>query len=436
MGEVDRQSPPAGRCRIAQPCQLKVLDQDDVDARGAAGDHWGERCPQGLCPAHEPRITAQQMDRPVDAPFAAGRRMGHLVGAHEGRRHVPIPYLAGRHQVDVEPLGDTIQQERLSQLVTTALVVGYRRTDPQHTRSSGHPHLPRVAGSPRVCSASAPTHESAVSRSLAVLDLRSESTPVRVLLRDLWDHRDLLPLLARQHFRGQYRAARLGIAWSAAQPLLRGLVLAVIFSRVARFETTVPYPAFVFAGTATFQYISSAVTAGTTGIASSGDLAGRVYFPRLLLAGMPAAAQVPSYLVTLAVVIALSLGFGVAPGWQILTLPATVSLAFVLVASASAILGLAHVYARDVGPMVTAIVSIGFYITPVIYPATELGGWRWLLELNPATGAIAAVRWSLFAGDEPGVGRPVLITLLWTAILLALALVLYRRHERICVDRL
>lgn len=272
--------------------------------------------------------------------------------------------------------------------------------------------------------------------SLPVLDLRSETTPVRVLLRDLWDHRDLLPLLARQHFRGQYRAARLGIAWSAAQPLLRALVLAVVFSRVARFETSVPYPAFVFAGTATFQYISSAVTAGTTGIASSGDLAGRVYFPRLLLAGMPAAAHIPSYLVTLAIVILLSLGLGVTPGWQILTLPATMGLAFALVASASAILGLAHVYSRDVGPMVGAVVSIGFYVTPVIYPATELGPWRWLLEVNPATGAIAAVRWSLFAGNEPGVGRPVAIAIVWTVLLGAAALLLYRRHERICVDRL
>lgn len=269
-----------------------------------------------------------------------------------------------------------------------------------------------------------------------VLDLRSESTPIRVLLGDLWRHRDLLPLLARQHFRGQYRAARLGVAWSAAQPLLRALVLSIVFSRVTRFDTSVPYPAFVFAGTATFQYISSVVTAGTTGIADSSDLAGRVYFPRLLLAGMPAAAQVPSYLVTLAVVTVLTFAFGVAPGWQLLTLPLTLSLAFVLVVAASAILGLAHVYARDVGPMVSAVISIGFYLTPVIYPASELGRWRWLLELNPATGAIGAVRWSLFAGQEPGLARPVVITVVWTVVLFVLSLVLYRRYERICVDRL
>lgn len=269
-----------------------------------------------------------------------------------------------------------------------------------------------------------------------VLDLRSESTPIRVLLRDLWDHRDLLPLLARQHFHAQYRAARLGVAWSAAQPLLRALVLSLVFSRVTRFEVSVPYAAYVFAGTATFQYVSSVVTAGTTGIADSSDLAGRVYFPRLLLAGMPAAAQVPSYLVTLTIVLGLTFALGVPAGWQLLTLPLTLGLTVLLVTAASAILGLAHVYARDVGPMVGAIVSIGFYLTPVIYPATALGQWRWLVELNPATGAIAAVRWSLFAGQEPGLGRPLLITLAWTVVLLGTALVLYRRHERICVDRL
>ena len=276
----------------------------------------------------------------------------------------------------------------------------------------------------------------ALSDDAAVLDLRAGPTPVGVLLRDLWQHRDLLPLLARQHFRGQYRAARLGIAWSAAQPLLRALVMAVVFSRVARFDPAVAYPAFVFAGTAVFQYISSVVSAGTTGIATSGDLAGRVYFPRLLLAGMPAAAQVPSFLVTLVVVLVLTFAYGVPLGWQLLTLPVTFGLTFLLVVAASAVLGLAHVYLRDVGPMVNAVLSIGFYVTPVIYPATELGGWAWVLALNPATGAIAAVRWSLFGGQEPGLLVPLLITIAWTVALGALAVVLYRRHERICVDRL
>lgn len=278
-----------------------------------------------------------------------------------------------------------------------------------------------------------------MSHRQVVLDLRSGSTPIRTLLADLRAHRDLLPLLARQHFHGQYRAARLGVAWAAAQPLLRGAILALIFTRVAPDIDTgpVPYAAFVLTGTVTFQYIAGVLTAGTTVIASSSDLAGKVYFPRLLLAAVPASSGLLGYLVGLGIVIPLTFAFGVRPSWHLLALPVPVLLVFALVVSATAVLGLWHVYWRDLGPLVTAVVSIGFYLTPVIYPASELEGpVRLALELNPATGAIAAMRWAVFGGHEPGLARPLAFTIAWTLVLTVVALLAYRRYERVCVDRL
>lgn len=272
-----------------------------------------------------------------------------------------------------------------------------------------------------------------MSSDAPTMELTGESIRVRTLLRDLVDHRDLLPMLARQHFRGQFRAARLGLAWSALQPLVRGAVLALVFTLVVPVETDVAYPAFVLAGSATWGYLAGSLQAGTTGIAQSASLAGRVYFPRLLLTAMPAASALPSYLITLGVVLPLGLLFGVQYGWTLLGLPLAIALGFGLVVAASAVLALLHVYFRDVGQLVATGIGVLFYATPIIYPPEQAGALRWVIELNPFTGAVASVRWALF-GEPPGLS--VVWTLVWSAVLLAVAVWAFARHERVCMDRL
>lgn len=279
--------------------------------------------------------------------------------------------------------------------------------------------------------------------SLPLLDLQSTDTPIRELLADLWRRRDLLPLLARQHFHAQFRAARLGVLWSAIQPLIRGSVLAVVFTLIVRIPTgDIPYAPFVLTGITVWTYMSQTLTQGTMSIVSTSALASKVYFPRLMLPAMPAAAALPGFLATVVVVVGIAAAFGVTPTVRILAAPLAVVLAFVLTTSAGAVLGLLYVYFRDIGPMVTAIVSVAFYATPVIYPS-ELAADRsigpisaqLLLEANPATGAIALMRWSLLDSPE-ALLRPLLFTAGWTICLTAIAMVTFRRHERVCVDRL
>lgn len=269
------------------------------------------------------------------------------------------------------------------------------------------------------------------------IELDAEQAPLRSLLRDLVEHRDLLPMLAQQHFRGKFRAARLGIAWSAIQPLLRGAVLAIVFTQFVRIpmRAGVPYPAFILGGTAAWAYLMTSVTEGTTSVAGSSSLATRVYFPRLLLPAMPAASTLPSYLINLVIVILLVLAFGVDMSVTLLMLPVAVVLGFALASSLSACLSLLHVYYRDVGPMASTGMGILFYATPIIYPADQVEDLRWILDINPFTGVVSLVRWSLFGGRE-AMGTSLWWTVGWTIALTIVALLAFRRYERICVDRL
>ena len=47
---------------------------------------------------------------------------------------------------------------------------------------------------------------------------------------------------------------------------------------------------------------------------------------------------------------------------------------------------------RDVPPIVTNFTQVLFFLTPIIYPASLLGEWRAVADLNPAFAAIDVIR--------------------------------------------
>ena len=268
-----------------------------------------------------------------------------------------------------------------------------------------------------------------------VLDLAGERTTVRRLLGNLARDFHLLPMLARQHYRAQYRSASLGLLWSVFLPLMQGAVLAVVFTRVVRIQTDQPYGVFVIAGMTTWAYMNQSLTAASTSIVDTKDLAARVYFSRMLLPAIAPSANLPGLAVSMGVVGALAVVFDVALTWRLLLLPVAVLVCMLLVVAISEILAVGHVYFRDLRYIVTAALLVLFYATPVFYPIELAGGLRPIVEANPFTGAVQFVRWTFLPSVE-GVWRPLAITGGWLVVLVVVAFLLYRRHERIAADRM
>lgn len=268
----------------------------------------------------------------------------------------------------------------------------------------------------------------------AVLELDGRPTPVRVLLGDLVRARGLLVMLARQDFAARYRSAVLGLGWTVLLPLLQGAVLALVFTHVVRVRTTEPYAGFVLVGMATWGYVNAALSAASTSIVDGGALATKVYFPRLVLPSVAPTSGLVGFALSLLIAVVISIALS-APHWQLVLLPVAMALAFVLVTALSAVTALLHVWFRDVRYLVTALLLIAFYATPVIYPLALAHGLRPFVIANPATGLVQLTRWCVF-GRADSLGPSVAVTLAWTVVLLLLAVWSYARHERTACDRL
>lgn len=276
----------------------------------------------------------------------------------------------------------------------------------------------------------------------SVLDLTGERTAVSDLTRDLWRHRDLLYLLARQNYHSRYRSASLGLAWSIFLPLLQGLVIAVVFSKLIGGGKVAVYVPYVITGVTTFGFLNQSVTAASTAIVDNGAIAGRIYFPRLVLPTIGPTANLPGFLISVVIAEAVVLISGGGLHWTLFLTPVALALAWLLAVLAGAALTMAHVYSRDIRYIVQAGLLVLFYATPVIYFLAGTPGVRALparltpyVVANPLTGAVQLVRYAL-TGQAAYLGASVAVTAGWCAGLLLLVGVLYGRLERVACDRL
>ncbi len=252
---------------------------------------------------------------------------------------------------------------------------------------------------------------------------------------DLVRHRGLVLMLARQDFAARYRSAVLGLSWTVALPMLQGTVIALVLGRVARIHTAEPYAAFVLVGMAAWGYLNGSLATASTSVVDGGQLATKVYFPRLVLPSVAPTSNLVGYLLSTAVALVVAIVQTGEVHWQLVLLPVAMALAYLLIVSLSALAALAHVWFRDVRYLVTAALLIAFYATPVIYPLPLAAGLRPYVLANPATGVVELSRWCIF-GRADSLAAAVASTVAWTVFLAAATVAAYARYDRTACDRL
>ena len=222
--------------------------------------------------------------------------------------------------------------------------------------------------------------------------------------RELWAHRELLWMLGLRDLQVRYRQTFLGIAWCLLQPLTSMAIFATLFGLLGRRPVVegVPYGLVALCGLVPWQIFSMIVSHAGGSLVANQGMIGKVYFPRLLL---PVAVVIPNlvdFAVSLGLVLAGLMIWGVWPSWHLVGLP--VAAAFVIAAGLAVGIGVAAVNAmyRDATFLVPFVLQAGFFMSPVVYETAALIPPRWqvLYALNPMAGIIDFFRWCLLP-DRP-----------------------------------
>ena len=242
-------------------------------------------------------------------------------------------------------------------------------------------------------------------------------------------------MLARKDFQTRYKRASFGVLWAVMVPLLQGLVLAVVFSRVVKFAGGPGYGAYVFSGVVAFSYFSTTLSSGATAIVDGSGLTDKVWFPRVLLALVPAAANAVSLVISIVVLLALLPILDGRFGWELVLLVPGIVLLVAFTTALTLVVSALHVYFRDVKFLVQAALLVWLYVTPIIYYKALLAGLAPWADLNPMTGVVTLFHIATIGGTDP-LARPLAISVAITLVLAVAGLEGQRRHDRLFVDQL
>ncbi|WP_295393040.1 ABC transporter permease [uncultured Thiodictyon sp.] len=221
--------------------------------------------------------------------------------------------------------------------------------------------------------------------------------------RDLWRYRELFYVLAWRDISVRYKQTIIGLAWALIRPFLTMVVFTVVFGKLAKFpsEGAAPYALMVFAGLLPWQFFSTALSESSNSLIGNANLISKVYFPRLIV---PTAAVVVSFvdfLISFAILLVLMLWYRFLPGWQILTLPLFVVMAFLASLGPGLWITALNVKYRDFRYIIPFIVQFGLYVSPVGFSSAIVPEqWRLLYSLNPVVGVIDGFRWAILGGES------------------------------------
>jgi lipopolysaccharide transport system permease protein len=255
--------------------------------------------------------------------------------------------------------------------------------------------------------------------------------------RDLWHYRELFAILAWRDVAVRYKQTVIGVAWAVVRPLLTMVVFTIVFGKLAGLPSdgAVPYAVLVFAGMLPWFLFASVLSEASMSLVGNANLIGKVYFPRLIIPTAAAGVALVDFAINLVILLAIMAWYGVAPGWQVVLLPAFVTLAVLASLGPALLVTALNVKYRDFRYIIPFIVQFGLYVSPVGFSSAIVPeAWRFWYSLNPVVGVINGFRWCLLGGQShlylPGFA----LSLGVVPLLLWLGIAYFRRTERSFAD--
>jgi len=239
--------------------------------------------------------------------------------------------------------------------------------------------------------------------------------------QELFQYRALLFALVQRELQSRYRGSVLGFLWTFLNPTLLMLVYALVFSVYMRSDVPA-YTYFMFVGLLPWLCFAACLTSGTSSISDRRDLLTKVRFPAQVLPATAVAVQVTNFVLSLPLMLVLGLMHGHAPTWHVLLAPLVLAVQLLFTLGLVYLLSAINVAFRDLQHVVGNLVTLWFFVTPVLYPVSRVPErYRELVTLvNPMAAIIRAYQ-ALFYEHALPEPAPLLLVLAGSLALLAVS---------------
>ena len=236
-------------------------------------------------------------------------------------------------------------------------------------------------------------------------------------MRNLVERRSLLFQLVRRDFDQRFVGSAAGWVWGLIHPLVLLASWTFVFSvcmkaKLPPGEITDNYPLFLFAGMLPWLLFSETVNRSAASLLDQANLITKTVFPAEIVPLSIFLSALVSHLLALVLVMTV---VGV---WEnqfsvfVLLLPVYMVLVGLFAVGIGWIVASLHVYLRDTAQMVSVVLTVWFWITPIFISADQFPEkWRFVLTGNPLSFIVRAYRVLLLTHQLPDPEDFALVTL-------------------------
>lgn len=259
-------------------------------------------------------------------------------------------------------------------------------------------------------------------------------------LGEVWKYRDLVMLFVKRDFKNSYKQTVLGPLWIIIKPFLSTFVFTVIFGMIANISTDgMPQFLFFMAGNILWSFFSSCLNGSSSTFIGNARLFGKVYFPRLVMPCANIIYNAIGFLINfvmffILVLIYMFAGSNVHPNFCALLMPLVLLSSAFLGTGCGLIVSSVTTKYRDLGVLVSFGVTLWMYITPVVYPVSQVAeSFRSLALLNPVAPLVETFRYG-FLGSGTFPWKYLMLSFFVTAGVLVFGMIIFNRVEKNFID--
>jgi lipopolysaccharide transport system permease protein len=217
-------------------------------------------------------------------------------------------------------------------------------------------------------------------------------------LRNLIERRSLLYQMVRRDFERRYVGSMGGWLWGLAQPLVLLLSWTFVFHwclkmGVPEGHGTTNYTIFLFTGYLPWMLFQETVTRSSTSLLEQSNLITKTVFPSEIIPVSVFLSSLVNHALTFLIALVAVIFFDGGVSEFALLLPLYVVLLGLFAIGISWMVAAFQVYLRDTAQVVTVVLSLWFWITPIFIDVEQIPEkFRWLPALNPLSFLVRAYR--------------------------------------------
>ncbi len=241
-------------------------------------------------------------------------------------------------------------------------------------------------------------------------------------------HLNLLRELVISQYKLKDQSKFLGFVWSFLNPLVMLSVLFMFFSLLMK-NTIEYYVVYLLIGIVQYTHFSNSTFASMRILYNLKQLTSEAVFPKELLVISSIISNVIEFIISLLITTVVAYILGVSFSWNIFLLPLVFILQLMFVSWVSLFLSCFYLYVKDIDHIYQVFLRILFFITPIFYDISHIGGVaKTIALLNPLTHLISfsrtlIIEGKIFSFEVWG------IMFLANSVLIYLAFILFRKFE-------